>query len=509
MSLQCTYDKQNAGKCLDAFVSLAERNACSHIIQVTSVQKQLRHLQVVVIAGGACFNQDNVFGADCGNRSSRRICFLARQMESAANGGSAKYGGAPIYVSCEVKSADPTRVMLSESGVQIARRTVRFCVPPFRKRFSGGVFGGVAEDWVEYCVTEREEFAVGHLDFVFQFSVEVPDGPLVGQTKERVLDTARVVVPISIPASSNRDVVVGRDDATKNDLVLCAMLSEVNRIKLGDVKVIGRYTRCDDEVRTALKERVKEVQGALQVKPKFRANWLVWGPSGSGKSFLIQEIRRSCGDDVKWIYQNMLDLPSVGGDAVLRANVAAVGSGQNPVLVFLDEIDSSSSASFAYEVLCDQLDRFLASERSVVCVMAGSYRGGMLEMQKFMAGCAKGEDLLTRVPEHNQFQVPPLSELDQVTVFGSHVHQQRIMSGKGGPTEIEKLALFWILANDALKPARRVSDLAAQAVCRMRSDLPLQIEDLFEPGESALRDFLANSKGVVEKLGKHFCAFDD
>src|SRR6266542_379563 len=73
------------------------------------------------------------------------------------------------------------------------------------------------------------------------------------------------------------------------------VLLNLDHIDLARFEVVGNYVRYDEKTWHALKDFRRKVMAGFDSSLGSKGNYLVWGPPGSGKTFLVQELARSMG----------------------------------------------------------------------------------------------------------------------------------------------------------------------------------------------------------------------
>src|SRR3989442_5150775 len=73
------------------------------------------------------------------------------------------------------------------------------------------------------------------------------------------------------------------------------VLLNLDHIDLARFEVVGNYVRYDEKTRHALKDFRRKVMAGFDGSLGSKENYLIWGPPGSGKTFLVQELARSMG----------------------------------------------------------------------------------------------------------------------------------------------------------------------------------------------------------------------
>ncbi len=95
----------------------------------------------------------------------------------------------------------------------------------------------------------------------------------------------------------------------------------------------------------------------------------------------------------------------------------------DPCLCLVDEIDAKPEEVWPYEVLLPYLDAAVERSAPYIFVMAGSSGSSIDEMKQRIASRAKGNDLLSRVPGINEYQIPPMGIGDRLLVVLSQFRQ--------------------------------------------------------------------------------------
>jgi predicted AAA+ superfamily ATPase len=369
-------------------------------------------------------------------------------------------------------------------------------------------------DAISFSLLSESGHRFGHLQMFLEISIEAEgDGITFGKSVKRTLAQDDFTLPISIPALPATRQSESSEVASYGETVLLVTdeLESLEAVKLSPITVIGRYVRWDDRIRVEIKERMSSIISGLKHKSAARSNFLIWGPSGSGKSFFVDEVAKALGEQVDYQPINILDLEKSTAAIRFDECLRKINLEKKPVLCFVDEIDGDAGAYGIYDQLCKKLDAFHDAKIPVVCIVAGSAEGGLDAMRKkIVESNGKGTDLLTRIPANNHFEIPMMSRRDQVAVFGSHVlRQMREVDANLQFVEIEKLALFWILLSDDYRPARRLADLAAQAVQRSGVAPLLHLEHLFDSGSDRVREICHRYRSVVRRFGKVVCRIEE
>jgi hypothetical protein len=254
-----------------------------------------------------------------------------------------------------------------------------------------------------------------------------------------------------------------------------------------------------------LKDLKTKIIAGLQTRRTGTSNYLLWAPPGSGKTFLVQEIARSLENQIRY---EELNLARMDMDE-FSSRLARVSSSGKPCLCFADEIDSKPAESWPYEILLPTLEPPETRSPSASFVLAGSSTSGIEEMKQRIASRPKGPDLLSRIPNDNEFKIPPLTVADKILVSLSQLR----LAGKriGRPVnEAEKLGLYYISLNPLLSNARQLKLLANSAVERLPAgEDRIKYDHLFSAGDPENKEFWKRSESVRQDLTGSFVAITD
>jgi TolB-like protein/Flp pilus assembly protein TadD len=276
------------------------------------------------------------------------------------------------------------------------------------------------------------------------------------------------------------------------------LVGGLSSVRMDDYAVVGSYTRYDEHVRERLKDARLRIAEACAQPARRRDNHLVWAAPGSGKTYFVEQAAGSL-DGVGYLELNLAKLDEDG----LRSGLerAAVGG---PLVCLVDEVDAKPDASWPYEVLMSFLDVNLERGGGLVFVLAGSSGGTMGEFKERIAARPKGADLLSRVPEANEWEIPPMAAGDRILVALS---QMLNAAGEVGRpvAAVEKLALYYLAAAPHLANARQLREFAVRAVARgsLSSDR-VRYDDLFESGDPENKRFWASVMPAAGELENAF-----
>jgi TolB-like protein/Tfp pilus assembly protein PilF len=279
-----------------------------------------------------------------------------------------------------------------------------------------------------------------------------------------------------------------------------SLLTGMGDLQLGRFKVAGEYVRFDDRVRSSLKDFKVKLGRSLEGISRGRESFLIWGPPGSGKTYLVQQIVRSLGGNIDYRELNLAQ----SGESEFREALRNVESSNMPCLCFIDEIDSKQTEPWPYEALLASMESSQTPANRICFVLAGSGGSSIEEMKTKISSRPKGRDLLSRVMKGNEFSIPTLGTGDKLLVAAI----QMIDSAKsrGRPIrEIEKLALYYIAVNPTFSSARQLRGLASSCAGRIpQGEDRIKYDYLFEPGDHENKEFWLETRRLHQGFSDMF-----
>ncbi len=288
-------------------------------------------------------------------------------------------------------------------------------------------------------------------------------------------------------------------DDTKSGEAL-TLIKGFDTIQLQKFRVVGNCVRFDDDIRNELKNMKQQIIEGLQPSAVGNENYLIWGPPGSGKSFFVQEIAKSFGNDIHYGELNLAKLTQ----EEFRTNLAELEKIGKHCICLIDEIDSGSSGKWAYETLLTYLFPSIPRKFRICFILAGSGGLNIDEMKKKIILNNKGPDLLSRVPSTKEYTIPSLGVGDNLVVGASQLIQT---ATKFNPdiNAIEKLGLFYIAVNPKFTSARQISELVTGSIKRIpQGEDRIKYDHLFGPGDPINKDFYQQTKSLDETLSNSF-----
>jgi adenylate cyclase len=275
-----------------------------------------------------------------------------------------------------------------------------------------------------------------------------------------------------------------------------SLLAGLEDLDLDRFTIVGKYARFDPGLRAALDEFRQRLLAAVGSRGGRPQNFLVWGPPGSGKSFLVQQIAAGLPEDVRFLELNLSRLEEGSFRSLLQTAWDAPGR----LLCFVDEVDALPKATWPYELLLSYLEPPNPRDAATCFVLAGSGGASPLEMRRTMEDRPKGRDLLSRVPVANEYRVTPLGTGDRVLVAAVQFLEAAEDEGHS-LRDVEKLALYYVAANPAFGSARQLRALADQTAQRIPlGETRLRYDHLFRPGDPENKEFWSRARSSCAPL---------
>jgi TolB-like protein len=279
---------------------------------------------------------------------------------------------------------------------------------------------------------------------------------------------------------------------------LVALLGGLSSIRMEEYAVAGSYMRFDERVRQRLKDARWRIAEACGQPARRRDNHLVWAAPGSGKTYFAEQVAASLAG-VEYRELNLAKL----SEPDFRSGLESAVEGA-PVVCLVDEVDAKPEEPWPYELLLPFLDVNLERGGGIVLVLAGSSGTTIGEFKERIAARPKGRDLLSRVPETNEWEIAPMGAGDRMLVAMAQMCGVALDAGRP-LAAVEKLALYYIAAAPHLANARQLRELAVRAVARASvSDDRIRYDDLFDSGDTENKRFWASVMPAAEQLAGAF-----
>ena len=302
---------------------------------------------------------------------------------------------------------------------------------------------------------------------------------------------------------------------------LVSLLERTSEIELSKYRVVGSYTRFDENTRNSLKDLKQKIVRGLQTSNVSKhENYLIWARPGSGKTFFVNQVTETLSRprpeternqifsemnrrNVEYVQLNLAEVE----ESEARSILSTTEKSDRPYLFFVDEVDSKSDRSWPYVMLLPHLDSSKTIPR--VFVLAGSSGDSMAEMKSLIASRPKGADLISRIPESNQFEIPYMTLGDKILVTLASLRRAGRDTGRD-VAEVEKLALYYVAKNEGLDSARQLREFALRCLERMPSEEDrLKFDHLFAPGDQANKEFWFGARNAVPQLIDSYLAVRD
>jgi TolB-like protein len=279
---------------------------------------------------------------------------------------------------------------------------------------------------------------------------------------------------------------------------LVALVGDLSSVRMDDYTVVGSYTRFDERVRQRLKDARLRIAEACLQPARRRDNHLIWAAPGSGKTYFVEQVAAS----LEGVEYRELNLAKLDEEALRSGLEEAIGGG--PVVCLVDEVDAKPEAPWPYELVMPFLDVNLERGGGYVFVLAGSSGATIGEFKERIAARPKGRDILSRLPEANEWEISPMEAGDRMLVALSQMLNAAAEAGR--PVEaIEKLALYYVAAAPHLGNARQLREFALRAVERgSATNDRIRYDDLFDSGDPENKRFWASMKPAAERLENAF-----
>jgi TolB-like protein len=279
---------------------------------------------------------------------------------------------------------------------------------------------------------------------------------------------------------------------------LVALVGGLSSVRMDDYAVVGSYTRFDERIRQRLKDARLRIAEACLQPARRRDNHLIWAAPGSGKTYFVEQVAAS----LEGVEYRELNLAKLDEEELRTGLEGAVGAG--PVVCLVDEVDAKPEAPWPYELLMPFLDVNLERGGGYVFVLAGSSGATIGEFKERIVARPKGRDMLSRLPEANEWEISPMDAGDRMLVVLSQMLNAAAEAGRP-VVAIEKLALYYVAAAPHLGNARQLREFAVRAVARgSATNDRIRYDDLFDSGDAENKRFWSSVMPAAEEFENAF-----
>jgi class 3 adenylate cyclase/KaiC/GvpD/RAD55 family RecA-like ATPase len=298
---------------------------------------------------------------------------------------------------------------------------------------------------------------------------------------------------VSMSPGESRELTVNPNLKSAENLV--SFLGNHDELDLSKYSVAGSYLRFDETTRNLLKDLCQKIVASFDSRADKHENILLWAPPGTGKTHFVRQITSSLEGAVLFSEVNLAE----ASEDEFRSRISENVESGRPTLCLVDEIDSKGNEIWPYEALLASLDADPKGPRHVY-VMTGSFGGSLDEMKERMSARPKGPDLLSRIPQGNEYSVPSMSGLDNVLVFLAAFTKEAGRTGKH-VDEVEKFGLYYVAESPHLANARRMREFSIRCADRVpRGESRLKYDNMFDAGDPANKEFWARESSEVSPL---------
>ncbi len=284
-----------------------------------------------------------------------------------------------------------------------------------------------------------------------------------------------------------------------------ALITGLDEVTLSRYQIVGNYIRYDERVRNTLNEARMKIAGACLKPSRKRENHLIWAAPGSGKTFFAEQIAASLPGTIRYQELNLAKC----SEQDFRAGLNGFDCKDSPCLCLIDECDAKPQEPWPYEVLLPYLDASVERGIPLVFVLAGSGGANLGEIKNRIAARPKGPDLLSRIPDGNEYEIMPLNIGDRILVVLSQFREV----GKEFNREIrsvEKFGLYYVALNPRLANARQLREFAVRAIERVPpNDGRVKYDHLFSAGDPENKGFWVQAQPTAVGLVNSFVLLKD
>lgn len=276
------------------------------------------------------------------------------------------------------------------------------------------------------------------------------------------------------------------------------IIEKFESVNLSEFYAVNGYTKFNERERNNLKDLFVKICEAISNRSDKRENYLIWGPPGSGKTYLIERIVEALKDHLKYW---KLDLSKIEREEFLsKLHDVQKGTDSINVICLIDEIDSKKKEAWSFEILLSFLDANQYTANSLIWILAGSSEENIIDFKNSLVQRFKGKDLTSRIPQENIIEIPPPTLEDRLLLILSYI--KRLSAYRNFPIKhIEKFALFYLMISSELANPRQLEDFIHAGIKRViMSEDRLKYDDLFYAGDLKNKEFWRNYEVVTTQL---------
>ncbi len=282
-------------------------------------------------------------------------------------------------------------------------------------------------------------------------------------------------------------------------------LGRLDTIRLSRFRIVGDYARFDEVIRNKLKDARQRILSGIERTGLKSENYLFWSQPGAGKSFFVQQVGESVKGAASYFEVNI----SRSSESDFRSKLAEMEGAVKPSLCFVDEVDSMPNESWPCEALLTFLDGGARATVPRVTIVAGSSGSNLEDFKRIMRSRPKGSDMLSRIPQDNEFTIPATTPEDRFIIAAANI--KRLSSGtEKGITEIEKLALHYTAIHPNLASPRQIREFIAACLERVpRNEDRIRYDNLFDPGDEISKEFWIKARSESPELIGKFVRIEE
>lgn len=266
--------------------------------------------------------------------------------------------------------------------------------------------------------------------------------------------------------------------------------------------IVGQYMRYDQKVRDSLKDFQRRITAVFYDSSPHNS-FLLWGPPGAGKTYLVQQIAKSI-EGTRYQEFNL----AVSDKSSFKSSLSQLESEERNTICLIDEVDANPNEVWPYEILLKHLAPKKRGRASICFILAGSSGWSLSELVQKIRSRPAGAELLNRIPQTNRISVPPLSVGDKIVLAAALL--QEASSDEGRTIRmIEELALYYLAVSPKFDSIRRLRAFAVSLVRRIPIDKNvITYDDLFETGDTERKEFWQEARRMHPELSNSFVRLD-